>query len=521
MARASQKESVARFESILFREAKEPDLQGPNALPDTLRDLNLDRVFESITSAWKEFQLTPFFHAPLHSVDAIAFRQEVMRDLEDELAMQAVKAFSDRMRMMAAHRETSVRSYYEHERNRSFLSAVERYCEAVTSLSADLTRLPLRSTGMRSLRDYLSEYRSSAGFEELCERCVRLVSDLAAVKYVLLIDGDEVTVREYAGETEYTMVVETIFEKFRRGSSKDYLVRFPEGSGINHIQAQVLDGVARLYPETFAALAAFHAHHPEFPDSRITRFYREVQFYVAYLSYIGAFRRAGLSFCYPILSRMNKEVSSRDAFDIALAEKLLVEGRPIVCNDFHLRGAERLIVVSGPNQGGKTTLARMFGQLHFLANLGCPIPGTEGQVHLFDRIFTHFEREEDIRTLRGKLQDDLVRIRNILDVATPQSIVIMNEIFSSTTLKDAIDLSKKVISKLLALDLVGVWVTFLTELSSMSEKTVSMVSTIDPTDPAIRTYKVVRREADGVAYALAIARKYRLTYEAVKERIKR
>jgi len=424
------------------------------------------------------------------------------------------------MRTMRTRLIYAEKSYYKYEKERVFLEAVSIYCDAVNDLINNLALVELKSRGFLAFCAYLGNYAESPSFKSLLLATRQLIDELGSVKYCLLIKDNSIRVRKYESETDYSAEVEATFEKFKQGAVNDYLAEYPDSFGMNHVEAGVLDLVAKLFPDIFSRLDDYCTQNANYLDEATGVFDREIQFYVAYLEYVAKFRQAGLKFCYPQIYKEDKEVFNYEGFDLALAHKLIKENSSVVCNDFYLKNQERIFVVSGPNQGGKTTFARTFGQLHYLASLGCPVPGSKARLFLFDRMFTHFEKEENLNNLRGKLQDDLLRIYDILHQATSNSIILMNEIFTSTTLQDAVFLGKKVIKKIIQLDLLCVFVTFIDELASLSEKNVSMVSTVVPENPALRTYKIVRRPADGLAYALSIAEKYRLTYKHLKERLK-
>jgi DNA mismatch repair protein MutS len=504
--------------SILFPRGITPD-EHLDA-PEFFVDLNLDQIVSTITAGKEEYTLTPFFCMPLHDADDVRWRQEIMQDLQDApRALESIDRFARQMQTMRQHLAHADKLRHELQKQRWFLDAVRTYCSGTSTLASDFASTPLSSRGLSAFSDYLTRYAGSARFTALVERAERLEAALSAIHYEILIDGLGVQVQRHSGASDYSLEVEATFEKFKQYAPQDYAFKFLDRADMNHVEEKILDGIARLFPDTFAELAAFCAANVNFRDATVIRFDREIQVYVAVLAHIARLEKVGLHFCLPSVATSSKLVYNNQGFDLALAQKLVADGKAVVCNDFYLEGRERIIVVSGPNQGGKTTFARTFGQLHYLASLGFPVPGTRAQLFLCDQLFTHFEREEDPQTLRGKLQDDLIRIRDILERATPSSIIVLNEIFTATALHDAVLLSKRIAAKVVDLDALCVWVTFIEELASLGDHTVSMVSTVVRENPAERTYKIVRAPANGLAYAMSIAEKYGLTYAKITQRL--
>jgi DNA mismatch repair ATPase MutS len=107
----------------------------------------------------------------------------------------------------------------------------------------------------------------------------------------------------------------------------------------------------------------------------------------------------------------------------------------------------------------------------------------------------------------------------MVEQATGRSIVAMNESFASTTSEDQLLLGRRILERLIGMDVLAVYVTFIDELSRLGPSVVSMLSTVAPDNPAQRTFKVVRRPADGHAYAMVLAEAHGLSYAAVTERL--
>lgn len=506
--------------SVMFLSPRREERASEFAEPEFFHDLLLDQAAAALTRDREEFDLLAFLYEPSVSHETIAFRHEIWRDLETPGILQCLRDFAKELREVRARVEWSRRSHFVPQQQGWRLDAAARYCGAVVELDGRLSGAVLTSRGLIGFREFLRDYVKGPTFTALSREARGLKEELALIRYCVNVKGNRVRVLGYGDEADYGAEIEYTFRRFHQGAVKDYRQQYSDWPDMNHVLASIADRVALLFPEAFSSLKEFCEAHRDFVDVTVAAVDREMQFYLAYLDLIAPLRSRGLPFCLPEVQRGTKDVLALDTFDLAMAAKLVVEQRPVVLNDFHLEGAERVMIVSGPNQGGKTTFARTFGQLHYLAGIGCPVPGRAARLLHCDQIFTHFGREDDPSYESGKLEEDLLRVREIFLRATESSVIVMNEIFSSTTVHDAIVLGTRVVERVIDIGALCVVVTFIDELTQLGPSVVSLTSTVNPLNPIERTFKIIRHPADGLAYALAIAEKYGLTYERLRERIR-
>lgn len=509
---------MAVFRSILHVHG---DAERTPPAPDCLADLLLDQVLDGIALGDARGDLRPLFYAWARTVDEVTYRHEVFADLAQDRNRAPIETFVQDISAMRDHLGRAARLSHPLQRQGWQLHAMRTYCTAVSRLRTELAAADISSRGIREFRDYLDDYVDSATFGALSEQTDAVRDTMTSIRYTVHVTGLHVDVDLYDDQPDYSAQLAELFDRFRQDTVKDYHVRIPDYPDMNHVEEHILDRVAAQHRDAFARLAAHCAEHASFFDATLDRFEDEIRFYLSYLKYMRGLSDAGLPFCYPSVSTQFRGVYAEDAFDLALATKQLADRKLPVCNAFRLTGRERILIVTGPNQGGKTTFARTVGQVAYLAALGCPVPASRASLMLPDRVYTHFERQEHISSLHGKLDDELVRIHAVLGAATPRSVIVMNESFSSTTIADALQISTEVLRRIIDIGCVTVYVSFLDELATLDPACVSMVGGVEPDDPTMRTFRFSRRPADGLAYADALADKYGLSPEVLQRRVMR
>jgi DNA mismatch repair ATPase MutS len=189
----------------------------------------------------------------------------------------------------------------------------------------------------------------------------------------------------------------------------------------------------------------------------------ELGFYLGCLNLRDRLVAKGLPVCYPVPAAMRSDrFDARGLYDASLA--LTLDG-PVTGNDV-AAGGRQLIMITGANQGGKSTFLRAVGQAQLMLQAGMFAPARQLSGSACSGIFTHYKREEDATMERGKLDEELDRMSAIADWIAPGGLLLCNESFASTNEREGSQLAREIIR---ALTEAGIRIVFVTHLYDLAE----------------------------------------------------
>jgi len=188
----------------------------------------------------------------------------------------------------------------------------------------------------------------------------------------------------------------------------------------------------------------------------------ELAFYVGCLNLHGQLAQMGepISFPLPTASSERRQ-SFNELYDICLA---LTMKQKIVGNDVNADNKD-LVIVTGANQGGKSTFLRSIGLAQLMVQCGMFVPAESFCSNICDGLFTHYKREEDATMKSGKLDEELSRMSDIVDHITSNPMLLFNESFAATNEREGSEIARQITCALLEKGMKIVFVTHLYEFA--------------------------------------------------------
>lgn len=188
----------------------------------------------------------------------------------------------------------------------------------------------------------------------------------------------------------------------------------------------------------------------------------ELAFYVGCVNLHEQLVRKREPFCLPSpVPAEERRLSFRDLYDVCLTLNL---SQRVVGNDANADGKD-LVIVTGANQGGKSTFLRSVGLAQLMMQCGMFVPASSLCSSVCDGFFTHYKREEDIGMESGKFDEELSRMSDIVDHITPHSMILFNETFAATNEREGSEVARQITFALLEKRVRMAFVTHLYEFA--------------------------------------------------------
>lgn len=189
----------------------------------------------------------------------------------------------------------------------------------------------------------------------------------------------------------------------------------------------------------------------------------EIGFYLGAVHLSQALAERQLPVCWPEPTVAGAlTLTARGLYDISLGLRM---GNEVVGNDLDADGAS-LVMITGANQGGKSTLLRSLGVAQLMLQAGLFAPAAGYRASVAAAVHTHYRREEDPGMDSGKFDEELARVSRTIDLLSPGAVVLFNESFAATNEREGSHIARQVIDGLRAARIRVLFVTHLYDLAA-------------------------------------------------------
>lgn len=535
-----------------------PLQHGPEDVP-FVRDLGIHSIVDHV---YTKLRLTTFARDLVSNlcqdIDVIRYRLDIVEDL---LAVPSLtKSFAGLLPKLGAlleqrRRQRNVKDTHPFQRVAWRLDVVSGTVDCLETLYTSLSAVQaeLRSLGLRSLLAHLEAIRESSEYRALTHELPGLLHQIERVSSITIginLSGDlrpvEATILAIDSKPfKERPLFSRLFGLASEGEAYQGIAAFhsvfkgrPGMSALEQIMFDDLDDIIREAVKPIDnALSRYTRDQGQF----LIQLEPALRFYLGAVGLIRQLQDAGLPMCKPEVAPAEERVYEvQGLYDVNLALELLQHdtdlSERIVLNDVTFGPKGRIFILTGPNQGGKTTYTRAIGVAQVLFQAGLYVPGYRARMSPVDWIHTHFLEDEIPNSQEGKLAEECRRLAKIFERATRYSLILLNESLSSTSPGESLYLTEGVVKGLRMAGCRAVFATHLHDLAARADAinaqtpgdsdVISMVAGLEPEDAELedasfrkRSFRVTPGPPQGSSFALDIARRYGISLEQIVERL--
>lgn len=431
------------------------------------------------------------------------------------------------------------------------LNSLKTFIECITKCHEFCQKFQdrFRSEALKGLVEYFASVYNSEYFDEVkreTDECLRILAK--GVKSVTVgINFDDMM------RPVEAMLLSVSTDSIKKKGRFDWIFKhldggadraigrthslYNENGGTNDLEAPLFRELKEINSEYISHLdRAIRAYFKKSTEDILT-FESQMSFYIGAKRIIDAVRARGLDMCRPKYLKMEeRRLDAKGVFDLSFYTQM-VSSDPmgslkdkIITNDCTMDDNGRFFVLTGANNGGKTTYTRAIGIIQVMAQAGIYVPCSSCEISPVDFIYTHFPKEEEVGLNTSRFTQECKQFKVTVDNATRYSMLLLNESIQSTTPTECVFIATELTKIFRCIGVRGVYATHLLELAKNLDKLnaevegdtklVSIVTTVDTTADNKRLYRIVKSAPQEFGYAQTIYKKFGVSFEEVQKRMK-